>query len=381
MNNLLTLPALIDCHVHFRVPGGEHKEDWRTGAAAAIAGGVTTVFDMPNNNPACTTKERLEEKKRMIDAQLTDAGIPLRYHLYLGASEKTISEIERVHGGYIGVKVFLGQSTGDLLMDNDAAFEDVCRTAASLGAIVAVHSEDEKIMQEEKQRMSQEELLDVRVHSRIRKREAAIAAMQKAIAMGKKYGTKLYILHASTKEEVELVRQAKRDGVTIALETTPHHLFLNESAYDTLGTKVQMNPPLRTAEDQAALWEGLNDGTIDTIGTDHAPHTLEEKGQPYGKAPSGVPGIETLLPLMLTTVRDELLTLDRLIAVTRTNAEKFFNLPPNDDIVEVNMENVRRVEGSKLKTKCGWSPFEGYPLIGWPTYTILKGKKYAPLEV
>ncbi len=372
---LLTLPALIDPHVHFRVPGGEHKEDWRTGAAAAIAGGVTTVLDMPNNNPACTTKERLEEKKRLIDAQLAEVGIPLRYGLYLGASEKTVSEIENARGGYIGIKVFLGQSTGDLLMDNDTAFEEVCHTAARLGTIVAVHAEDEKIMQNLKASLSPESLTNVRVHSRIRGREAAITAMKKAIALGKKYGTKLYILHASTKEEVALIRQAKHDGVTIALETTPHHLFLNESAYETLGTKAQMNPPLRTPEDQAALWEGLMDGTIDTIGTDHAPHTLEEKGQPYGKAPSGVPGIETLLPLLLTAVRDGKLTLDRFMAVTRTNAEKFFDLPSNDDTVVVDMNTVRPVRGSTFKTKCGWSPFEGWELVGWPAYTVLRGKK------
>lgn len=374
---MLTLPALVDCHVHFRVPGGEHKEDWKTGARAAIAGGVTTVFDMPNNSPACATKERLEEKRRLIDAQLAEASIPLRYHLYLGASEKTISEIEKTKDESIGVKVFLGQSTGDLLMDKNAAFEEVCRIAARVNAIVAVHAEDEKIMQEEQRRISPEELTDVRVHSRIRKREAAISAMQKAVLMGKKYGTKLYFLHASTKEEVDVVRQAKRDGLTIALETTPHHLFLNTDAYEMLGTKAQMNPPLRTPEDQAALWEGLRDGTIDTIGTDHAPHTMEEKNQPYGKAPSGVPGIETLLPLMLTAVRDEKLTLDRLIAVTRTNAEKFFGLPPNDDTVVVDMNTVRAVRGANLKTKCGWSPFEGWELVGWPTQTVLRGQKYA----
>lgn len=373
----MTLPALIDPHVHFRVPGSAHKEDWRTGARAAIAGGVTTVFDMPNNNPACTTAERLREKKTAIESQLVDAGIPLRYHLYLGATQNDMSALEPASGQYVGIKVFLGQSTGDLLMEDDRAFDELCRKAAALGAIVAVHAEDEATMQHNKQTLQQSNTtIDVSMHSKIRSREAAMVALQKAIAAAKKYGTKLYILHASTKEEVTMVREAKRNGLTIALETTPHHLFLNESAYATLGTKAQMNPPLRTEEDQVALWQGLRDGTIDTIGTDHAPHTLEEKNQPYGKAPSGVPGIETLLPLMLTAVRDGKLTLDRLMAVTRTNAETFFGLPAKNDTVAVDMDTVRAVRGEHLKTKCAWSPFEGWELVGWPVATVLRGKKF-----
>jgi dihydroorotase len=379
-SGMLLLPGLIDPHVHFRVPGGEHKEDWKTAAQAAIAGGVTTVLDMPNNTPACITRELLEEKRRLIDAQLKEVGIPLRYGLYLGASERNLSEIENAEGLYVAVKVFLGQSTGDLLMSDPDAFADVCRSAASRGAIVAVHAEDERTMQENKKQFSHDDLRDVAVHSKIRGRNAAIAAMTQAIATAKRYGTKLYILHASTKEEVELVRAAKRDGVQIALETTPHHLFLNEHAYATLGTKAQMNPPLRTPEDQDALWEGLRDGTIDTIGTDHAPHTLQEKAKPYGEAPSGVPGIETLLPLLLSAHRDGKISLERIVAVTRTNAEKFFRLEPNDDVVLVDMETPRTVMGARLKTKCAWSPFEGRTLVGWPVCTITSGRVFRVRE-
>ena len=241
-------------------------------------------------------------------------------------------------------------------------FARVCKTAAELGAIVAVHCEDEAVMQQ-KTISCPGELADVRNHPRIRDREAAIVALQNAIAMGKKYGTKLYILHASTKEEVELIRQAKRDGLNIALETTPHHLFLNETAFATLGTKAQMNPPLRTREDQTALWAGINDGTIDTIGTDHAPHTLEEKAKPYGQAPSGVPGIETILPLFLTAVRDGKLTLDQLTRVTRINAEKFFGLKRNDDVVLVDMNTIK-----KLMVRCYKPSPNGHHLrmgVGW----------------
>jgi dihydroorotase len=374
--NLITIPALIDPHVHFRTPGAEHKENWQTGARAAIAGGVTTVFDMPNNTPACTTLERLEEKKQLIETQLAAVQIPLRYHLYLGASEHTIPEITRAAREYIGIKVFLGQSTGDLLMTNDSAFASVCQTAAAIGSVVAVHAEDEATMQIEKQKYTKEALQDVHMHSVVRSRQAAITALQKAVAMAKKYGTKMYILHASTKEEVELVRQAKKDGLNIALETTPHHLFLSEDAYMALGTRAQMNPPLRTAEDQKALWKGILDGTIDMIGTDHAPHTLAEKDKPYGEAPSGVPGIETLLPLLGTAVADGRMTVERLIAITSTNAQKFFGLIPNDDEVIIDMGSKKTVEGKNLKTKCAWSPFEGYQLTGWPVTTKLRGKSY-----
>lgn len=372
-SGLTLLPALIDPHVHFRVPGGEHKEDWRTGAAAAIAGGITTVLDMPNNIPACTTKERLEEKKNLIDEQLKEAAIPLRYHLYLGAHKDSLGEIERAQGAYVGIKVFLGQSTGTLLMDSDEAFAEVCRIAADIGALVAVHAEDDHIIEYNKQQFPG---IDVSLHSRIRAREAAITALQKALSMAKKYGTHMYILHASTKEEVDMIRKAKQDGLNIFLETTPHHLFLSEKDYERLGTLGQMNPPLRTEEDQAALWQGLLDGTIDTIGTDHAPHTKEEKNKPYGEAPSGVPGIETLLPLLLNEHNKGKISLETIIQVTRTNAEKIFRLEPNDDVVLVDLSQEKIVDEKNLKTKCGWSPFAGWKLKGWPVYTILREKLY-----
>jgi dihydroorotase len=372
---LTILPALIDPHVHFRVPGGEYKEDWQTGAMAAIAGGVTTILEMPNTNPATTNFEKLKEKKILIDKQLEDAGIPLRYQLYLGANKKEIKEIERSKKEYLAIKVFMGASTGNLLMDDNNAFEEVCKRAAALSVVVAVHAEDQSTL-DHFTTSSLHHKSDPANHSKIRPREAAVIALARAIEVSKKYGNRLYVLHASTKEEVELVRQAKKEEVDIFLETTPHHLFLDESAYETWGTRVQMNPPLRTTADRTALWQGIQDGTIDTIGTDHAPHTLAEKMKPYGEAPSGVPGIETYLPLLLNRYNQGNISLEQITKITHTNVENVFFLEPNDDVVLVDLNLEKEIVDKNLKTKCGWSPFTGMKLKGWPIYTILKGQVY-----
>lgn len=372
--NLLALPALIDCHVHFRVPGGEHKEDWRTGAQAAIHGGVTTVLDMPNNTPSVTTLKLVEQKKQLIDTQLNEVGIPLHYGLYIGATKDNLAEIEKAKDHIIGIKMFMGSSTGTLLVDKKEDQEAIFALATRLQLPLAVHAEDEAMIQKNKSIHEGNDSL--KVHGFIRNPEVAKTAVAQAIELAEKYQTKLYILHVSTQGEVELVREAKTRGVKVFAETTPHHLFLDSEAYHTLGSKAQMNPPLRTPEDQEALWEGINDGTIDTIGTDHAPHTLEEKSKSYPDSPSGVPGIETALPLLLDAYSRGKLSLDGLIAITSTNAQNIFNLPKTDDLVIVDLDLQKEVRNENLKTKCGWSPFAGWTLKGWPVATILSEKMY-----
>jgi dihydroorotase len=371
---LTLLPALIDPHVHFRTPGAEHKENWETGAKAAIAGGFTTVFDMPNNNPACSNKERLAEKKHLIDQQLEKVGIPLRYHLYLGADQNSIEDIGKVAKEIVGIKIYMGSSTGDLLMTDERALDRVFQVAAQQNLIVSVHAEDEKIIQENKMRWGSSH--DPAVHSKIRDRKAAIKAVKQAIALAEKYNTRLAILHLSTKDELDLVREAKKNEILVYAEVTPHHLFLTEADYKQWGAKVQMNPPLRTLEDQKALWQGIEDGTIDMVGSDHAPHTLKEKAAPYGTAPSGVPGIETTLPLLLNAYHEKRISLEKIIALTRFNIMNIFELRNNSDVVLVDLELTKEVIDSKLKTKCGWSPFAGRKLKGWPIYTILKGQVF-----
>ncbi|MFN0064959.1 MAG: dihydroorotase [Chlamydiales bacterium] len=371
-DNLIALPALIDPHVHFRTPGAEYKEDWKTAAIACICGGVTTVLDMPNNTPACVTVEEMEAKKKLIDAQLKAVDIPLRYGLYLGADQNHLAEIDRAKGKAIALKIFMGSSTGTLLMDDEKALDEAFRRAKAADMLVAVHAEDETLLNATKKAFGPTD--DPKAHSVIRPNKAAAIAVKRAIEKAAKYGVRLYILHMSTKEEVALVEEAKRQGVEVYAEVTPHHLFLTIDDYKTWGTKVQMNPPLRTQEDQDALWDAIERGVIDTIGTDHAPHTLAEKERPFGEAPSGVPGVETLLPLMLDAVNRGKLTLERLIELTHTNVAKIFRLPPTDDLVFIDMNLEKRVEAANIKSKCGWTPFEGRVLKGWPLYTQIGGR-------
>ncbi len=374
-NKLLALPALIDPHVHFRTPGAEHKENWITGAQAAIAGGVTTVFDMPNTSPPTVSRERLRLKEVLVRKQLEEIEIPLRHHFYLGAHREYISEIPKIRGEAIGIKVYMGSTTGDLLVDDEKTQKRIFELAAKQGMVVGVHAECEHSMKQRQESFS--EVKDPSVHSKIRNSSTASRATESAIELAKETGVKLIILHMSTKEETELVRQAKKDGLPVYAEASPHHLFLSEQSYDRWGTLVQVNPPMRSTEDQEGLWEGIHDGTIDTIGSDHAPHTMEEKSRPYGEAPSGVPGVETILPLLLNAVNDGRLSLDQVVALTRTNIEKIYGLPTNEDLVLVDMDLEREVRSKDLKTKCGWSPFTGCNLKGWPVYTICQGEVFS----
>ncbi|NGX42346.1 MAG: Dihydroorotase [Chlamydiae bacterium] len=369
---LTVLPGLIDAHVHFRTPGHEYKEDWTTGAQAAIAGGVTTVCDMPNNSPPCVDLPSCQAKKRTIDDQLSRAKIPLRYHLYIGADKDHLEQIGRVKREVTGIKIYMGSTTGGLIMDNHQFLDRVFQIAAQENMMVSVHAEDEKILKENKALYATQ--TDPAVHSKIRDRSAAIKATEQAISLAEKYSTQLLIHHVSTKEELELIRQAKRNNILVYGETTPHHLFLSEEDYTKWGAKVQVNPPVRTKNDQEALWEAIHDNTIDTIGSDHAPHTLEEKKQPYGKSPSGIPGIETMLPLLLNAYHEKRLSLENIVYLTRINPENIFHLPHNSDLVLVDLEMEKEVCDANLKTKCGWSPFSGRTLKGWPVYTIVSGQ-------
>ncbi len=373
--HLTLLPALIDPHVHFRTPGLTHKEDWEHGARAALYGGITTVFDMPNTLPPTITAERIEDKSALIAQELRAAGIPLRFGLYLGADKNHFDQIVQCKDKIVAIKVFMGSSTGNLVMDDDSSLHAVFALAAAHDLLVAVHAEDEERIRERKKQFTG--VLEPKVHSEIRHRDAAMRATAKAIELARLYGTRLYILHCGTKEEIELVRQAKREGLSVFVETTPHHLFLTVDDYATLGTKAQMNPPLRTHDDVAALWEAIHDGTLDTIGSDHAPHTLDEKALPYGQAPSGIPGVETTLPLLLNACNQGKLELKHIVKLMRSRILEIFRLPPNDDWILVDMQKKKTVTDSDLKTKCRWSPYSGRTLQGWPTHTILKGNLYA----
>jgi dihydroorotase len=370
----MLFPALIDPHVHFRVPGAEHKETWETGAKAAIAGGVTTVFDMPNNTPSCVSLERLESKRRMIDDQLQRVGIPLRYGLYLGAEKSHLREMDKAREKIVGLKIYMGSSTGDLLMSDRASLDEAFRIAAENDLLVAVHAEDEHLIQLNRKKF--EGKTDAAVHSEIRSPAVAARSVELAIELAKKHGARLYVVHVSSAEELKLIRAAKKEGLPVYAEAAPHHLFLHDESYRKLGTKALVNPPLRAKTDCDALWEAIEDETIDTVGTDHAPHTLEEKSRPYGSAPSGFPSIELYFALLLNAFHEKRLSLEEIVSLTHTRPQEIFDLPLNDDVVLVDLEKKKTIDNSRLHTKAKWSPYEGWTLKGWPRYTILDGKLF-----
>jgi dihydroorotase len=373
---LTALPAVLDPHVHFRTPGMEYKEDWTTAARAAINGGCTTVFDMPNTLPPTITAALLAEKKAIIDQQLQQAGIPLRYQLFFGADKAHLAQIPLVKSEVIGIKVFMGCSTGNLVIDDDESLNAVFSIAADNDMLVAVHAEDEHMMVERKQQYF--DAGNYACHSEIRNVDVAVRAVEKAISLSRKYGTRLYILHVSSAQEIELIRQAKQEGLPVFAETTPHHLFFDDSAYALLQGRAVVNPPLRNVAHHAAIIAAIHDKVIDTIGSDHAPHTIEEKSKPYGQCPSGMPGIEFMLPMLLNAHHQGVFTLQQIADITSINARRIFRISENQDWVLVDLHKTATVD--KTASKCGWSPYMNLSLTGWPCYTILAGTIYKSFQ-
>lgn len=333
------IPGAIDAHVHFRDPGSPEKEDWASGSAAALAGGVTMVLDMPNTNPATITVEALEAK-RAIAAEKSQ----VHFGLFFGATRDNLDEMRRAEN-ICGIKIYMGSSTGNLLLDDPAVWEEVFKIAKEKDVPVVVHAETESMIQAGK-----------------RDCECARVATEAAIALREKVGNRLHIAHVSCKAELELIRAHKCPELTC--EVTPHHLLF--TAADVKDAFLKMNPPLRSQADQDALWEGLRDGTIDCIATDHAPHTKEEKGRPYAEAPAGVPGVEFMLPLMLNAVNEGRITLEKLVALTSENPARIFGLHVMGwSLIDMGLE--KRIQTSDIRSKCGWSPYVNRNIKGWPT--------------
>ncbi len=326
------IPGLIDPHVHFRDPGMTQKEDFFTGSKAAAAGGITTVLDMPNTIPPTTTVDLLKEKRKLAEKSIVN------YGFHFGAASDNISEIKKAKN-IASVKVFLNVTTGKLLIEDDNVLEEVFKAAGT----ISVHAEGDMV--------------------------------RKAVELAKKTKTRLYLCHISTKEEVDYLKKNKGEG--IFAEVTPHHLFLTED--DDKDSFTKMKPELKSEHDQKALWEAVKDGIIDTIGTDHAPHTIEEKKKM--EFPHGVPGCETILPLLLDQVNKGKIKLSKVVELACENPAKIFSIKNKGHIMEgydadltvVDMDLVKEVQNEKLYTKCGWSPFHGRKLKGWPVMTIVNG--------
>lgn len=371
VSGLVVLPGCIDSQVHFREPGLEHKEDLATGTLAALMGGITTIFEMPNTNPNTDSRERVADKLKRAEGRAYT-----NHAFFVGATAQNadqLAELEQLPGTS-GVKVFMGSSTGSLLVADQETLE---RVLASGHRRVAVHCEDEPRLLERKSLA--EESADVSAHPVWRDEQTALLATTRLLAAAKKTGRAVHVLHVTTAQEMELLAQHK-DVATV--EVTPQHLTLAApDCYERLGTYAQMNPPIRGKEHRDALWRALEAGVVDVIGSDHAPHTLEEKARPYPASPSGMPGVQTLLPLMLDHMNAGRLTLARLVDLLCSGPVRIFDIKGKGrialgydaDFTIIDPDLVREVDTQAMKSKCGWTPFAGMKLKGWPRLTVIGG--------
>ncbi len=369
---LTVLPGVIDTQVHFREPGLEYKEDLESGTRAAALGGVTAVFEMPNTNPNTLDAAALETKLALAkDRAWTD------HAFYLGAAAENaeaLGELEWLPG-CSGVKIFMGSSTGSLLVQDDATLLRVLQSGLRR---CAVHCEDEYRLNERKSfAQAGNGPAD---HPVWRDEETARLATERLLRLARQAGRRVHVLHVTTAEEVALLARNK-DIATC--EVTPQHLTLAApECYEELGSYAQMNPPIREGRHRDAIWEGVRQGVFDVVGSDHAPHTKEEKARPYPSSPSGMPGVQTLLPLLLDHCAKGQLTLERVVDLTSAGAQRIFNIAGKGRIAQgydadftvVDLKAEREITGDWLASKCGWSPFEGKTVTGWPRATIIRGR-------
>jgi dihydroorotase len=369
---LHVLPGVIDSQVHFREPGAEHKEDLESGARAAVMGGVTCVFEMPNTTPATVTLEALADKVARGRARMA-----CDFAFWFGATPRNhdlFAEAERAEG-CAGVKMFMGSSTGDLLVSET---EDVARVLAHGRRRVAVHSEDEARL---RARLGARVPGDPSSHPVWRDPEAARMNTERLIRLARAARRRIHVLHVSTAEELPLLEAAK-DIATC--EATPHHLtFDGDEAYARLGTYLQMNPPVRGAAHRDAIFAALRAGLFDVLGSDHAPHLRAEKDRPYPESPSGMPGVQTLVPVMLTHVAAGRLTLQRFVDLASHGPQRIFGLARKGrlavgwdaDLTVVDLHARRVIEDGWIASTCGWTPYAGMEATGWPVGTIVRGRR------
>ena len=364
---LFLLPGVIDDQVHFREPGLTHKEDLYTAGRACAAGGVTTFLEMPNTAPAAVTQERLEEKLALAARKCL-----VNYGFYIGATPDNIDQLKAARRTP-GIKIFIGSSTGDLLVDDQEALE---RIFALTSLPITAHCEDETTVRSNAERLAP--VSDVADHSRIRDHQVALIATRRAIDLAHRHNHRFHVLHVSTGAEVELLVDHR--GL-ITAEACPHHLLLSTDDYARLGTLVQMNPALKTRADNERLWRALADGQIQVIATDHAPHTLEEKQQPYPKSPSGLPAVENSLALMLDQVYHGRCTTQQVVHWMCDAPARVWDLVDKGriavgydaDLVLVDLDKTAEIRNEHQHTKCRWSPWHSERLTGWPVRTWVMG--------
>lgn len=365
------LPGVVDSQVHFREPGLEHKEDLETGSLAAVLGGVTSVFEMPNTKPLTTTAETLEDKIRRARHRMH-----CDFAFWVGGTRdnaKDVAELERLPGA-AGIKVFMGSSTGDLLVEDDDGVRSILMNTRRRAAF---HSEDEfRLKEREGLRVAG----DPSSHPIWRDEVAALQCTERLVRIARETGARIHVLHISTAEEIDFL-QSHKDVATC--EATPHHLTLSADDYATLGNLIQMNPPVRDKRHRDGVWKGIDQGIVDVLGSDHAPHTLEEKQKAYPASPSGMTGVQTLVPIMLDHVNSGRLSLERFVDLSSHGPNRIFGMARKGriavgydaDLTIVDMKRRETITHEQAGSKAGWTPYHGKTVTGWPVGTFVRGIK------
>ncbi|MBA2127282.1 dihydroorotase [Hyphomicrobium methylovorum] len=365
------LPGVIDTQVHFREPGLDHKEDLETGSRSAVAGGVTGVFEMPNTKPLTTNAEALADKVRRARHRMF-----CDFAFFVGGTRENIGdipELEKLEAS-AGIKVFMGSSTGNLLVDEEEALD---RIIANLSRRASFHAEDEARL---KERMGLRRKGDPSSHPEWRDPEAALIATKRLVRLAEKHGKRVHVLHISTAEEMTFLADHKAYAT---VEVTPHHLTLEApECYERLGAYAQMNPPVRDARHRAAIWGALEAGVVDVLGSDHAPHTREEKEHVYPDTHSGMTGVQTLVPTMLDHVNAGRLSLQRFVDLTSHGPQRLFGIRNKGriavgydaDFTIVDLKRKETISNGWIESRCGWTPYDGMQVTGWPVGTIVRGR-------
>ncbi|QKC80068.1 dihydroorotase [Mesorhizobium erdmanii] len=365
------LPGVVDSQVHFREPGLEHKEDLETGSRAAVLGGVTAVFEMPNTNPLTTSEATLADKVRRGSGRMH-----CDFAFWVGGTRdnaRDVGELERLPGA-AGIKVFMGSSTGDLLVEDDEGVASILRNTRRRAAF---HSEDEFRLRE---RLGERIEGDPSSHPVWRDEIAALRCTERLVRIARQTRARIHVLHISTAEEILFLEQHK-DVATC--EATPHHLTLSAEDYPRLGTLIQMNPPVRASRHRDGVWHGIAQGIVDVLGSDHAPHTLAEKAKPYPASPSGMTGVQTLVPIMLDHVNAGRLTLQRFVDLSSHGPQRIFGMARKGriaagydaDFTIVDMKRRETITNAQAGSKAGWTPYHGKEVTGWPVGSVVRGRR------
>ncbi|HEY9058358.1 MAG TPA: dihydroorotase [Aurantimonas sp.] len=368
---LHVLPGVIDTQVHFREPGAEHKEDLETGSRAAVLGGVTCVFEMPNTHPLTTSEAALADKIARARHRMH-----CDFAFWVGGTRENaaeVGELERLPGA-AGIKVFMGSSTGSLLVEDDDGVREILKRTRRRAAF---HSEDEFRLRE---RAGLRVENDPASHPVWRDEIAALQCTERLVRIAEEEGARIHVLHISTAEEIVFLAGHKRN---VTCEATPHHLTMTADDYARLGTKLQMNPPVREARHRDGIWQGIADGVVDVLGSDHAPHTLEEKAKPYPQSPSGMTGVQTLVPIMLDHVANGRLSLARFVDLTSAGPQRIFGIANKGrialgydaDFTFVDLKRQATITDAWIGSRAQWTPYDGKQVAGWPVGTMVRGRR------